>query len=97
MARKMKLTKINWAYHPNFVQDDTAPMGYRLLDGGKWVVEWDLRDFTPSGCTPLRVRHYSKPFKTEREATSFVARLRRHVEDDGGIYLTAAVQEIIDA
>lgn len=97
MARKKKLTQINYSYHPNFVQDDTAPMGYRLLDGGKWVVEWDLRDFKPYGCVPLQRTHYSKPFKTEVDATRFITRLRQHVEDDGGLYLTDEVQDIIDA
>lgn len=97
MARKQKLTKINYSYHPNFVQDDTAPMGYRLLDGGKWVVEWDFRDFKPYGCVPLQTVHYSKPFKNELECTRFIASLRQHVEDDGGIYLTTDVRELIDA
>lgn len=96
MARKQKLTKINWSYHPNFVQDDTAPMGYRLLDGGKWVVEWDFRDFKPYGCVPLQTVHYSKPFKTELDCVRFVAKLRQHVEDDGGIYITEDVRAIID-
>lgn len=56
-----------------------------------------FRDSRPYGCVPLQTRHYSKPFKTEAEATRFIARLRQHVEDDGGIYLTDEVQEIIDA
>lgn len=97
MARKQKLKQINYSYHPNFVQDDEAPMGYRILDGGKWIVEWDLRDFKSYGCVPLRTTHFSKPFKTEAEATRFIAQLRRHVEDDGGLYLTKEVQELFDA
>lgn len=97
MQRKQKLTKINWSYHPNFVQDDTAPMGYRLLDGGKWVVEWDFRDFKPYGCVPMQTCHYSKAFETELDCVRFVAKLRQHVADDGGIYITEDVRKIIDA
>ena len=96
MLRKKKLTQINYSYHPNFVQDDTAPMGYRLLDGGKWVVEWDLRDFKSYGCVPIQKTHYSKSFATEPEASRFVAQLRQNVDDDGGLFMTKEILDLIN-
>lgn len=42
MQVKVKYKKIFYTYHPDFIQDDAEPCGYRLLSTGRWAVEWDI-------------------------------------------------------
>lgn len=87
--------KVFYTYHPDFVQDDTAPKGYYALDTGRWVVEWDVKGFI--GNLPNQTVHYTRDFTTELAAQLFAKRLQhgldRHrsviVNDDNAFILGA--------
>lgn len=75
---KTKIKDIFYLYHPNAVQDDTEPKGYKDTGGGKWVVEWDIYK------CPITLsrdpEHHIKAFKTESEAKDFYWKLMLRYE-----------------
>ena len=42
---RVKIKNVYYCKHPDFIQDDSDPKGYKLLDTAKWVVEWDVVPF----------------------------------------------------
>ena len=70
--------KVFYTYHPDFVQDDTAPNGYYTLDTGRWIVEWDVK--RPMGNLPQQIMHYTREFTTELGAELFVKRVQRGLD-----------------
>lgn len=76
--------KVFYTYHPDFVQDDTAPNGYYTLDTGRWVVEWDVKRFIMNNL-PQQIMHYTCDFDTELGAQLFVKRLQRRLDERGAV------------
>lgn len=78
MKTKTKIRDIFYLYHPNAIQDDTDPKGYRITDGGKWVVEWDIY------ILPIKLmsepEHFTKSFNTESDAKAFYNKLMKRYE-----------------
>lgn len=70
---KVKIEKIFYTYHPDFVEDETEPRGYRILDTGNWVVEWDVRVSGTAG-----KEHHTARCATEDDARYFVSLLHRN-------------------
>lgn len=70
---KKKIKHIYYLFHPNAVQDDTDPRGYKIIDGGKWVVEWNI--YTPPFTYAHEPEHHTKAFKTEEDAKAFYNKL----------------------
>lgn len=70
--------KVFYTYHPDFVQDDTAPNGYHTLNTGRWVVEWDVKKYV--GNLPHQIMHYTREFSTELGAELFVKRVQRGLD-----------------
>lgn len=80
--KRMKLVRANYSYHPDFIEDKAEPNGYRVLDTGRYVVEWAVRDVY--FLNPLKTeKNYSRPFLTEEEAERFVQKLYDGLEPDG--------------
>lgn len=77
---KVKIEKIFYTYHPNFIKDETEPRGYRILDTGTWVVEWDIW-ISPLGM-PKTKQHYTADCLTEDDALHFVSLLRRNEDEN---------------
>ena len=73
----VKIQKIFYTYHPDFVQDDNEPRGYRILETGRWVVEWGVR-FGKSGALPSGLYQFTADCDTEEDALQFVSMLRRN-------------------
>ena len=74
MART-KIKNIYYLFHPNAIQDDTDPKGYKLTGGGKWVVEWDI--FTGPIKYFSEPEHYRKNCNNKTEAKAFYNKLMR--------------------
>lgn len=75
---KTKIKNIFYLYHPNAIQDDTNPKGYRDTGGGKWVVEWDI--YTGPITYFSEPEHYKKSFKTKYEAQRFYNKLMKRYD-----------------
>lgn len=68
----MPIQKIFYCFHPDFIQDDNEPKGYKVLCTGKWVVEWDrLSRRKEKYHNNVIITHYKKPFTTKPEAENF--------------------------
>ena len=78
MARK-KIKDIYYLYHPNAVQDDSEPSGYKLTDGGKWVVEWNI--YVGPITYFSEPEHYKMNFKTEEDAKRFYNKLMKRYDE----------------
>ena len=76
-ATQFQVKRIDYSYHPNFVQDDNEPRGYRLTGGGKWVAEWDA---VAKGTEPIKL-HFRREFDTELGASRFCARLQKGLDE----------------
>lgn len=80
--KRMKLVRANYSYHPDFIEDKAEPNGYRVLDTGRYVVEWTVRDVY--FLNPLKSdKHYKFSFLTADEAERFVQKLYDGLEPDG--------------
>ena len=77
MART-KIKHIYYLFHPNAVQDDTNPKGYRLTGGGKWVVEWDRYKLPITYFS--EPEHFRKNCATESEAKEFYNKLMKRYD-----------------
>ena len=75
---RTKIKNIFYLYHPNAVQDDSEPSGYRLTDGGKWVVEWNIYRYPIT--LAREPEHHTKAFKTEQAAKEFYWKLMLRYE-----------------
>lgn len=75
LEEKYVVKHIFYTYHPDFIQDENEPRGYRVLETGRWVVEWGVRKFIPSNL-PQPYTHYSRSFETEQDAIAFEKKLR---------------------
>lgn len=80
--QRMKLVRANYSYHPDFIEDKAEPNGYRVLDTGRYIVDWVIRDVY--FLNPLKSeKNYSRPFLTADEAERFVQKLYDGLEPDG--------------
>lgn len=79
--KRMKLVRANYSYHPDFIEDKAEPNGYRVLDTGRYIVDWILQDFY-FGSVKDR-SYYSISFLTEDEAERFIDKLYNGVSKDG--------------
>ena len=86
--KRMKLVRANYSYHPDFIEDKAEPNGYRVLDTGRYVVDWTIRDFYVFGSILKAEQHYSCSFLTADEAERFVQKLYNGVEPDGSFLTT---------
>lgn len=86
--KRMKLVRANYSYHPDFIEDKAEPNGYRVLDTGRYVVDWVIRDFYVFGSILKAEKHYSCSFLTADEAERFVQKLYNGVEPDGSFLTT---------
>lgn len=84
--KRMKLVRANYSYHPDFIEDKAEPNGYRVLDTGRYVVEWVLQDFY-FGSVKER-SYYSRSFLTAEEAERFIEKLYNSVNSDGAFFTT---------
>lgn len=78
MQHKTRIRDIYYLYHPNAIQDDTNPKGYRIIGGGKWVVEWDI--FTLPIKLSSEPQHFTKSFNSEADAQVFYKKLMKRYE-----------------
>lgn len=69
--RAVKIRNVFYCYHPNGQTDENEPLGYKILDGGKWVVEWDIIPCGHISQFTIPDEHYTAEFKTEKEAIVF--------------------------
>lgn len=81
MKKKYKLRRVSYSYHPDFIEDPAEPKGYRCLDTGRWVVEWDL--WSRQGTMWNVKTHYARSFLTEDQAVAFIKKLEKHMLDMG--------------
>lgn len=79
---RIKLRKVGYSYHPDFIEDPTEPRGYKILDTGRWVVEWDVSPYHTLGILTKR-EHFSRSFLTEEEAIEFENKLIHGVDRHG--------------
>lgn len=80
--KRMKLVRADYSYHPDFIEDKAEPNGYRVLDTGRYIVEWAVRDVY--FLNPLKSeKYYKRSFFTENEAERFVQKLYDGLEPDG--------------
>lgn len=80
--KRMKLVRANYSYHPDFIEDKAEPNGYRVLDTGRYIVEWTIRDVYL--LNPLKIQQNHKcSFLTANEAERFVQKLYNGLESDG--------------
>lgn len=80
--KRMKLVRANYSYHPDFIEDKAEPNGYRVLDTGRYVVDWTIRDVY--FLNPMKSeKNYCRPFLTADEAERFVQKLYDGLEPDG--------------
>ena len=85
--KRMKLVRANYSYHPDFIEDKAEPNGYRVLDTGRYIVEWTVRDVY--FLNPLKSeKHYKSSFLTADEAERFVQKLYNNLEPDGSFLTT---------
>lgn len=85
--KRMKLVRANYSYHPDFIEDKSEPNGYRILDTGRYIVEWSVRDVYI--LNPLKSeQNYKCSFLTPEEAERFVQKLYNGVEPDGTFLTT---------
>jgi hypothetical protein len=79
---RVKIKNVYYCKHPDFIQDDSAPKGYIVLDTAKWVVEWDIVPYniTIPGC--FLKKHCRASFPTEEEARIFHKKISKHCEAD---------------
>ena len=80
ITKRFKFNRIAYSYHPDFVQDDNEPKGYRILPTGKWVVEWVVREFYPTD-EPEQPKHCKRSFPTEAAAKFFENQLRHRLDE----------------
>lgn len=81
MNVKVRYKKIFHTWHPDFVQDDSEPRGYRILSTGRWVVEYDV--IAALSIFPDGKRHYTKSFQLEEQALAYERILHSRIDDDG--------------
>ena len=80
--KRMKLVRANYSYHPDFIEDKAEPNGYRVLDTGRYVVEWTLRDVCI--VNPLKTqKNYKCSFLTAEEAERFIQKLYNNLDKFG--------------
>lgn len=80
ITKRFKIKRLSYSYHPDFVQDDNEPKGYRILPTGKWVVEWVACDASSSE-NPQPPKHCRRAFSTEQLAKTFENKLRRGMDE----------------
>lgn len=81
--RLIKIRNVYYCYHPDGVQDDNEPKGYRILPTGKWVVEWDVLPYQPTIINIHAPDHYKAEFRTEPEAKVFYDKIMNRLSEDG--------------
>ena len=75
----VRISKVFYTFHPDFIHDPDSPTGYKILNTGKWVVEWNAKQ---AYCNLPTVRkHYSETYLTEKEALAHVAYLESLMVD----------------
>lgn len=85
--KRMKLVKADYSYHPDFIEDKAELNGYRVLDTGRYIVEWTIRDVY--FLNPLKAQqNYKCSFLTTDEAERFVQKLYDGLEPDGTFITT---------
>jgi hypothetical protein len=84
MKKKYKLRRVSYSYHPDFIEDPTVPCGYRCLDTGRWVVEWDL--WSRQGAMWDEKTHYARSFLTEEQAQRFADELEGGMVEGGYVF-----------
>lgn len=69
---------IFYCYHPDFIQDGES---YKVLDVGKYVVEWDelAKKYKPK--CHLEYVHKKQTFTTKEQAQQFVKTLIRKLPE----------------
>lgn len=80
--KRYKLRRVSYSYHPDFIEDPCDPKGYRVLDTGRWIVEWDLIQCPVLGIIS-HFKHYTRSFLTEEQAKEFESRLIHGTRDYG--------------
>lgn len=75
---RVKVKNVYYCKHPDFIQDDSDPKGYKILDTAKWVVEWDVVPFHSTPTTFFLREHYRASFPTEEQARSFYNKIMKH-------------------
>lgn len=83
---KLRVKKIDYSYHPDFVQDDAEPKGYRILDTGKYVVEWDVCLAGKNTLNP-ETAHFRHDCPTEKDAIQFCNKLKKGLDEKGAVVL----------
>lgn len=79
---RVKIKNVYYCKHPDFIQDDSDPKGYKVLDTAKWVVEWDVVPyyFSPVAC--FQKDHYRASFPTEEKARIFYSKIMKHTNPE---------------
>ena len=79
----MKISKAFYCFHPDYVQDENEPKGYKILSTGLWVVEWDEVETLKKqfSCLP-NVIHKRMAFNAEKEAKRFWNAKMKHMDKD---------------
>lgn len=72
----LSITRIFCCWHPDFVQDES---GYRVLETGKYVVEWDEVDKQDKKTIFFKTfynrQHFTKDFDNKEQAEKFMKTL----------------------
>lgn len=74
---RVKVKNVYYCKRPDFIQDDSDPKGYIVLDTAKWVVEWDTVPFYSTPATFFLREHYRASFPTEEQARSFYNKIMK--------------------
>ena len=80
IAKRFKIKRLGYSYHPDFVQVDNEPKGYRILPTGQWIVEYVAYDVSNSD-TPQPPKHCRHGFATEEQAKKFENKVRRGFDE----------------
>lgn len=86
---KLRVKRIDYSYHPDFVQDNAEPKGYRILDTGKYVVEWDVCRAGKTTLNPETV-HFRHNCETEQEAIQFCHKLKKGLDENGAVVVDSS-------
>jgi hypothetical protein len=79
---RVKIKNVYYCKHPDFIQDDSDPKGYKVLDTAKWVVEWDVVPFYLSPSSFFLKEHYRASFPTEEQARSFYKDIMKRINPE---------------
>lgn len=82
---RVKIKNVYYCKHPDFIQDDSDPKGYKVLDTASWVVEWDVLPYYFNPLALVQKKHFRAKFATEEQARIFYIRIMRHTTPEGYI------------